>query len=425
MADFYAGGIVYEIRVDDKSGIGIAKAEGNLKKFEHETNKTGTNLKSLSRETSILGGSLASLGGTAMIAGTAIGGDFGSALQSAGMGVAFVGSGISTLVPAMKTLSVVAGETIIPALKGIGAAAYTALGPLGLLALGIGAAVGAYYLVNQALSKNTSLAYDNKVAVGDLKQAYKELYDLQKEYAGIPEELSDLELGYADALISAQEATEAKEEGTLDKKKARLIEEQKTAAIPALQAQEAINKAQEAGATPLQIKALEQQRDEAMKVVADYQKQIDKIDQGIDNSYAKLTIAEKKAWDLVDEYTKKIEEKKARKAEISPLVPQIYAGTGNGKTYYEEAIEAEQAKKGKSKFLSLPETFTYLTSGKLPEEPEPRPQMQYYAQGAPTTPGPARVGDLIININGTITDQSFKIPGNTLKDQTSAQGYTW
>jgi len=44
MADFYAGGIVYEIRVDDKSGIGIAKAEGNLKKFEHETNKTGTKI---------------------------------------------------------------------------------------------------------------------------------------------------------------------------------------------------------------------------------------------------------------------------------------------------------------------------------------------------------------------------------------------
>jgi len=71
MADFYAGGIVYEIRVDDKSGIGIAKAEGNLKKFEHETNKTGINLKSLSLDTSILGGSLSSLGGTAMVAGTA------------------------------------------------------------------------------------------------------------------------------------------------------------------------------------------------------------------------------------------------------------------------------------------------------------------------------------------------------------------
>lgn len=424
MADFYAGGIVYEIRVDDKSGIGIAKAEGNLKKFEHETNKTGTNLKSLSRETSILGGSLASLGGTAMIAGTAIGGDFGSALQSAGMGVAFLGTGISTIVPAMRTLSVVAGETIIPALKGIGTAAYTALGPLGLLALGIGAVVGAYYLANQKLQDNTGFAKDNKLAVDELKKAYKDLYDLQKEYAGIPEELSDLEREYAGALLDAQKASEEKEAATPEKRRAQLVEEQKAAAIPVLQAEEALIKAEGEGATPLQIVALKQNRDAAMKVVEDYQKQIDKIDQGLDQTYARAIKAEGDAWDRVEAITKKIEETKARQAEISPLVPQIYAGTGNGKTYYEEAIEAEQAKKGKSKFLSLPETFTYLTSGKLPEEPEPRPQMQYYAQGAPTTPGPARVGDLIININGTITDQSFKIPGNTLKDQTSAQGYT-
>lgn len=427
MTEYYAGGIVYSIEVDDKSNIGITRAKKGINDVNTAATKSDISLKSLSRETAVLGGSLASLGGTAMVAGTMIGGDLGGALQNTGMGMAFVGSGISSLVPAMRTMTVFAQGTLIPTLEGIGAAAYTALGPIGLLVLAVGGAITGYYLVNQAMDRNTDKAYDNKVAVDDLRQAYKELYDLQKEYAGIPEDLSDLEREYASALITAQEATEAKEAGTPEKRKEQLIKEQKEAAVPLLQAQDALEKAMAGGADQLTILGLTQTRDAALKVVEDYQSQIEAIEKGTDKTYAKLVIAEEAAWDRVEDIDKKIQEKKARKEEISPLVPQIYAGPATGETYLEEAAQEERRKAlySQQRQLGPLQYFKYLVTGELPpipEEPESVTR-QYYTGNTPSTPGPARVGDIVIHINGTVTDQTFRIPGTTLMDLTHNQGY--
>lgn len=67
----------------------------------------------------------------------------------------------------------------------------------------------------------------------------------------------------------------------------------------------------------------------------------------------------------------------------------------------------------------------YLVTGELPPMPE-KPESvthQNYTGIAPAALQSARVGDIIIHINGTITDQTFKIPGTTLMDLTHNQGY--
>ena len=395
MADFYAGGIVYEIRVDDKSGVGIARAEGNLKKFEDETNKTGTNLKSLSRDTSILGGSLASLGGTAMVAGTAIGGDFGSGLQSAGMGVAFVGSGVSTLVPALKTLAVITAGQVTPALVGLGTAAYVALGPIGLAALAVGGIVTAYAALKLAAPEDhfktvTRSAEENKAAMDKLNDSYKDYLDLQKELKGIPESLEDIrrDMKGLDLDIAELNKEIAERPGTLAGKRTDL-------GLAALAAGESYKAAQKGG-DPLQIATTKRNFDLAMSAVAENEKTIAGEDPELAKLLHRLDVMQDRREDYVNKETEILERGKA--------LPGIIQGAN-----------AEVAMSG----LSLGAT---PYQGEMRQfQPNIRPGAQMGVTGG-TTP---QFGDINIHIHGTVKDEVIKIPGSTLQDQTSAQGYTW
>ena len=150
MAEFYAGGIVYEIRVDDKSGIGIKKAEQNLKEFERETKKTDANLKSLSRETSVLSRSLVSLGGSAVVAGNAIGGDLGKSISDTGMAAYGFGALLHTVKDGLTVLGI-SGTTAAGGLAAIGGPAV--ITALGLAIVGITKVDDALYMAERRASK--------------------------------------------------------------------------------------------------------------------------------------------------------------------------------------------------------------------------------------------------------------------------------
>lgn len=329
MADFYAGGIVYEIRVDDKSGIGIAKAEGNLKKFEHDTEKTDVKIKSLTKDSAVLGSSFAALGGSAMVAGTAIGGPLGESLQSSGMGLAFFGSGLATVVPAMRGLSVMVDGTLIPALIRLNAF----LGPTGWIVIGIAAATAAIgtfvYFQNQAKDSlhDTALsAEDAKKNIEGLNDAMQERIRLEKELAGLPVKEEELKFELAGAKLDERSAY------------AR------------------VQKLYEEGVTGLDLEQA---------------------------GYSFLTAERRR---------KRIEAQILALSEISPALRTA--------TTTESQYQAAQA-------LGVPFEQTK--------------QFQFMASsGQPLD----RSGDLVININGTVTDAAFRIPKDTLRDQTSAQGYS-
>jgi hypothetical protein len=329
MAEFYAGGIVYEIRVDDKSGIGIKQAEGNLKGFENKTKDTDIKIKSLTKDSAVLGSSFQALGGSAMVAGTAIGGPLGESLQSSGMGLAFLGSGLATVVPAMRGLSVMVDGTLIPALIRLNAF----LGPTGWIVIGIAAAtaaIGAFiYMQDRAKDsvKGYSLsAEDAKKNVEGLTDAMRERARLEKELAGIPVKEEELKFELAGAKLDERAAY------------AR------------------VQKMYEEGVTGIELEQA---------------------------GYSFL---------MAERRRKRIEEQISGLGEIEPALRTATTTESQYQAAVALGVPFEQTK-----------------------------QFQFMAgTGQPET----RKGDLVININGTITDQSFKIPGNTLKDQTSAQGYT-
>jgi len=181
MAEYYAGGIVYSIEVDDKSKVGIDRAKKGIDGIGTTAEKTDISLRTLSKETAIFGHALSSLGGTAMIAGSAVGGDLGKGLQSSGMGVAFLGSGLATTVPALKALATVTTGQVVPAiLKAV--AALTAQ-KAALIALGsatvIGIAITGLYLLYQEMEKATSSSKKLEEAINDLGEEVKNLRDVE------------------------------------------------------------------------------------------------------------------------------------------------------------------------------------------------------------------------------------------------------
>ena len=211
MAEFYAGGIVYTIKVDDQTGVGVEKATRKIRDLGVEGDRADVKLKSLSRDTSILGGSLASLGGMAMVAGTAIGGPLGSNLQSAGMGVAFVGTGLATVTPALRGLSVMIDGTVIPSLIRLNAF----LGPTGWIVIGVGLAAAAAATLAYKL-QDTSKEFDiqrtavdlNISSLQTLKGLYDDVKDAQDRLAGLPKKKEELELELKGAQIREGRAQE-------------------------------------------------------------------------------------------------------------------------------------------------------------------------------------------------------------------------
>ncbi len=395
MADFYAGGIVYEIRVDDKSGIGISKAKDSLRSFDRETQKTDVSIKSLAKDSTVLGGSLSALGGTAMIAGTAMGGGFGQSLQSAGMGVAFVGSGITTLVPAMKTLAVVTTGQVIPALVGLATAAYTALGPIGLAVLAIGAIAGAYAAIKLAAPENhfkevTRSVDDNRVAMDKLNLSYRDFLDLQNELKGIPEEIEDIQRDIKGLDLDIAEVNKeiAGRPGTLAGKRTDL-------GLAALAAGEAYTAAQKGG-DPLQIATAKRNLDLAMTAVAENEKAIAGEDPELAKLLHRLDVMQDRREDYVNKETEILERGKALPGIIQGANAEVaMAGLSLGATPYQGEMRQFQ--------------------------PNIRPGAQMGVTGG-TTP---QFRDINIHIHGTVKDEVIKIPGSTLQDQTSAQGYSW
>lgn len=461
MVEFYAGGIVYEIRVDDKSGVGIDKAKQGLKGFEQETKKTDTNLKSLSRDTSILGGSLSSLGGTAMIAGTAVGGDLGKGLQSAGMGVAFVGSGITTAVPALKTMDLVTKMNVIPSIWAHIAALNAQRAAL--LALGsatvIGLVVTGLYLLYQemekassgsrelesnlnklgdeldtlrevqsvynyqasrmsdALDKSTDKLKDYRDAIRDARDELDRLYDIEKDLTGMSLDVETAILDEKDVIKEWQEAAARGDKDILRyglnaakaaERRKKAEEEYKKAVedvakIPEIKGQEKLLEYKENAAEKQRVKDQRELNELKLK-----QEEIDdrinkkefqmkligwqKEGQGLTKEeYAAFTGEGAPAWmkEAIESMPKTIMQgPQFEQAAVYSAVGAGYGmipGKGGALPFYQKAVESLQSK----------EVINPLFK------------------------------DLVININGTVSNETIRIPASTLKDQTSAQGYTW
>lgn len=323
--------LTYTLSLDkSKFDQGVSDVTKKIKVLEKDADQTGKTLKSLSKDSSVLGGSLASLGGSAMVAGTALGGPLGEALQSSGMGLAFVGTGLATVVPAMRGLSVMVDGTLIPSLIRLNAF----LGPTGWIVIGIAAATAAIgtfvYFQNQAkesLNKTSLSAEDAEKNIRGLNDAMQERARLEKELAGLPVKEEELKFELAGAKLDERAAY------------AR------------------VQKLYEEGVTGIELEQA---------------------------GYSFLQAERRR---------KKIEEQIGSLSEISPAL--------RAATTTESQYQAAQA-------LGVPFEQTK--------------QFQFMASsGQPLD----RSGDLVININGTVTDSAFRIPKDTLRDQTSAQGYTW
>lgn len=317
MVQVVAGGIVYEVTLEDMTKLGAATVKVSLKELDQEAKKTDLSFRSLTREGGMLGGSLSALGGSAMVAGTAIGGDLGRSLQTAGMGVGFVGSGISTLIPALRTLAVVTQGQIIPTILELGASMKIALPEV----VAIGAAIGvlsalAYGLMNTDLGGHfdtvTRSVEENIEAMDKLNDKYTEYLDLQKELAGIPEELEDIDREIKGVGLDLDDLNKE-----ISKRPSELVEKRQDLGIAAFQAEESYQKALEKG-EPLQVAATKRARDKAMQAFQENEELI----AGEDPELARLLYRMEVLNDRAEDLKRKREEVLAKQGKLPKIIEE-------------------------------------------------------------------------------------------------------
>jgi hypothetical protein len=165
----------------------------------------------------------------AIAAGAAIGGDLGKGVSTAGMGIAVLGGSIASVVPALKIMAVVTNEQVIPALVKMGAAAYGALGPIGLIAIAAVALGGALYYLYQRNQTAKEGFVDLEQALADLniqleasKYASDKASDEYKDLADQAKKAEDALKDVNDALKDYKSLTSDINQNKLDLKGAAL-----------------------------------------------------------------------------------------------------------------------------------------------------------------------------------------------------------
>ncbi len=459
MAEYYAGGIVYTVEVDDKSRVGVDRAKKGIDDVGTSAEKTDISLKTLSKETAIFGHALSSLGGTAMIAGSAIGGDLGKGLQSSGMGVAFLGSGLTTTVPALKALATVTTGQVVPAiLKAV--AALTAQ-KAALIALGsatvIGIAITGLYLLYQEMEKATSsskkleeaidklgaeldslrdvessLNYQTERARDEFDKSTKKAQDYRDALKDVRREIEDLEGTEKDLVDLSLDVESAK----LDEKDA--INEWKEAA--ARGDKDVMRYAINAATAQRRREKAEEEYAEAQKEVAELPKkrEREKFLEIEAERAEKQRVKDQEEFNRKKEEEEKITDRIRTKDFQMKLLEWQKAGKGLTQEEYAAFTSKDAPEWMKSAIATMPKTVMQGPQFKEAAAygimgtganilPGGSTGLPYYQKALESLRTKEVVNplfkDIVIHINGTVTDQTFRIPGTTLMDLTHNQGY--
>lgn len=320
------GYMAYRLTLDKAQfDRGVKVAKDDLRGLGKEGDNTDIQIKRLSKDVSTFGSSLASMGGLAIGAGLALGDDgLGKGLTTAGMGMSIVGGIVATTLPGLRMMAVVLEGTLVPALMKTAAAAWLALGPLGLLA-GAVAAVAASYLILKAIDTSQHFSVEKK-SIDDvydsiklLNKEYETYLDIQKQIAGIPEERAELETGKRAAELDLEDIRRQMEEFGPD-----LYEKRQTLGLAAITAGETLKKAE----TPLAKATAQMSLDQALQAVAENEKAIEAFEEGRNTDYNRILNREQQATNTLSKYTRKLAELPEKEAELRKEEGKISAERG-------------------------------------------------------------------------------------------------
>lgn len=357
----YLGELAYVLTLDKtRFDQGMTDAQKKIKTFEQNVDQGDKKIAALTRTANTAGRSLISLGGTATVAGTAIGGDLGKSIQEAGMAAFGAGALIDTLKDGLKLVGV-SGLSASQGLSAIG-------GPA--LIVGLGATVVAITKLDDAL-------YLAEKRAGNLPKSFDALTDKVKD-------ADDALKSYIDHLNEIRDIPKDIESLQFERKGLGL-----DLFGAGVDLDEAIR-----GGDQYKIAQAKYRRDTI-------ERQLLGVDAEIEALRKKPAALAPVMW---------AEEVRARGI-TTGAISQPYAG------YY-------SATQGAPREGPLGGVMDFLM-GRQPGGIEKIPAGGYYDQyGAPRNFLYNRqMPDVTININGTVSDASFKIPGDSLLSQAERQGY--
>jgi hypothetical protein len=202
----------FSIVAEDKTGPATQSAVANADRLASAQSRVGDAVKGHSREMAELASGITHMGMTLMLAAPQLG-SFGEIANQAGAALAFVGSGVSTVVPLIKTMHIILYGEMIPALMDYAtalAAAYTAeIAVTGGLAL-VGAAIALWYIHTQRATteqeKFTSSVKKTGDAYKDLNTLMTESQRIQDRLLGITGDIQQAQLDYQSAILDRKDA---------------------------------------------------------------------------------------------------------------------------------------------------------------------------------------------------------------------------